>query len=289
MSDETQNSLQEALEKLKNVEERVDGSVTPQLTEIRGLIEKALQRGQGQEAVELRQRIDDIIMENAGFISFMVHEIRKPMTSLRGYSDMLHKGLMGELNDMQAQFIATIRNNVISMEKLVSDISDISKMQSGRLKPDPKMDMAKNILLAVQKETAEMAEEAGHELVFDIPDGLPLLNLDSTRAVQAVIKLVDNALKYTPEGGKVVVSAEPVEGGLQIHVSDNGVGMNSEELEKLGELFFRGDDDLVTNTKGYGLGIPIVIECMKMVNGRLSYESTKGEGSRFSIFLPGMS
>lgn len=223
------------------------------------------------------------------FVSFMVHEIRKPMTSIRGYSDMLDKQVVGELNEMQAQFVTTIRNNVLSMERLVSDISDIIKMRTGRMRAEAKMDMAKNILMAVEKDNKEVAADRKIEVVFDIPSGLPLLNLDSTRATQSLNKLVENAIKYTPEGGKVTVTAAPVEGGLEITITDNGVGMKPEELERLGDLFFRGDDELVTNSKGYGLGIPIVMECMKLVNGRFFYESEKGTGSKFGIFLPGMS
>lgn len=223
------------------------------------------------------------------FVSIMVHEIRKPMTSIRGYADMMDKRLVGELNEMQGQFIATIRRNVISMEKLVSDLSDYTKMRTGRIKAESKMDMAKNILLAVEKETKELAAEHKHELVFEIPDGLPILNLDGNRAKQALIKLVENAIKYTPEGGHIIVRAQPVEGGLEIVVKDNGVGMTAEELARLGELWFRGDDELVTSTKGYGLGIPIVLECLRLAGGRLFYESEKGVGSTFGVFLPGMS
>lgn len=238
---------------------------------------------------ELAELLDESNKFLATFVSFMVHEIRKPMTSIRGYSDMLDKRVVGELNDMQGQFVTTIRNNVLSMEQLVSDISDIIKMRTGRIGSEAKMDMAKNILMAVEKENKDFAEERGVELEFDVPSGLPILNLDSLRATQAINKLVNNALKYTPEGGKVTVSAAPAEGGLEIHVADNGVGMHPEEVENLGDLFFRGDDELVTNSKGYGMGIPIVFECMKLVDGRFDYQSEKGKGSKFSIFLPGMS
>ncbi len=238
---------------------------------------------------ELAELIEQSNKFMASFVSVLVHEIRKPMTSMRGYSDMLDKRLVGELNDMQGQFVSTIRNNVLSMEQLVSDISDIVKMRTGRVGADVKMDMAKNVLMAVEKDNGDFAKERGVELEFDVPSGLPILNLDSGRATQAVNKLVNNALKYTPEGGKVTVSAAPVEGGLEIYVQDNGVGLHPEELAQLGDLFFRGDDELVTNSKGYGMGIPIVIECMKLVEGRFFYESEKGKGSKFGIFLPGMS
>jgi signal transduction histidine kinase len=85
--------------------------------------------------------------------------------------------------------------------------------------------------MAVEKDNSDLAEERQIEFIFDVPSGLPILNLDSTRATQAINKLVNNAIKYTPEGGKVTVSAAPAEGGLEIIVTDNGVGMHPEEIE----------------------------------------------------------
>ncbi|MBZ0317783.1 MAG: HAMP domain-containing histidine kinase [Anaerolineae bacterium] len=230
--------------------------------------------------------VEDMYMK---FISVMVHEIRKPMTSIRGYVDMLDKRLVGELNDMQGQFVSTVRNNVLSMEQLVTDISDISKLRAGRLKAEPKMDVAKNVLLEVEKKLAELATQRQHALEFDIPQGLPILNIDKTRYTQAIIKIVDNAIKYTNPGGTIKITASAVPEGLQVLVEDNGVGMQPEELARLGELFFRGDDEIVLNTKGYGLGIPIAMECVKLCGGRLFYSSEKGVGSKFGIVVPAMS
>lgn len=288
-----QNPLQAALAKATEMQLESDGSMKQNIAEIVKLLQLAVSSGQDEagETVlsdEASAAVDEVQRTYSQFISVMVHELRKPMTSIRGYSDMLSKNVVGELNDMQMQFATTIRNNVISMERLVADISDLVKMRVGRIRAEPKMDMAKNILLEVEKNARELATEKSHELVFEVPDGLPILNLDSTRVKQALHKLVENAIKYTEDGGKITVTATKVDGGLEIRVKDNGVGLSAEELERLGELWFRGDDPVVTNQKGYGLGIPIVQECMKLVNGRLFYESEKGVGSTFGIFLPGM-
>ncbi|PJF44208.1 MAG: hypothetical protein CUN55_05190 [Phototrophicales bacterium] len=290
-----QNPLQAALAKATEMQLESDGSIKQNLAEIVKLLQQAVSSASEDAAAEktvaeeTAAAVEEIQRTYSQFISVMVHELRKPMTSIRGYSDMLTKNVVGELNEMQMQFAMTIRNNVISMERLIADISDLVKMRVGRIRAEPKMDMAKNILLEVEKNTRELAAEKSHELIFEIPDGLPLLNLDSTRVKQALTKLVENAIKYTENGGRIVVTATAVEGGIEIRVKDNGVGLTPEEVERLGELWFRGDDPVVTNQKGYGLGIPIVQECMRLVNGRLFYESEKGVGSTFGIFLPAMS
>jgi len=186
--------------------------------------------------------------------------------------------------------VETIRNNIISMEQLVTDVSDISKMRSGRIVPQPKMEMFKNVVMKLEKDFGDIAAHRGIPLVFDVPQGLPLLNVDSPRLEQALRKLVDNALKYTHDnGGEVRVAAEGMGDKLRIIVSDRGVGISQSDQEHLGELFFRGDQELVTQTKGYGMGLPIAMGCMELIDGKLSWQSTEGEGSTFEVILPAMS
>ena len=284
-----QNPVQAALTRARELQLESDGSMKQQLGEIVKLLSQTEDKDAGTMGEETSPEVAAVISMYSQFISVMVHELRKPMTSIRGYSDMLSKNVVGELNEMQMQFANTIRNNVISMEYLIADISDYTKMRVGRIRNEPKMDLAKNILLEVEKNTREKAEEKDHTLEFDIPDGLPLLNIDGTRVKQALIKLVENAVKYTPEGGKITVKAEKDEtGGLKVSVIDNGVGLSEEELARIGELWFRGDDPVVTNQKGYGLGIPIVQACMRLVDGKFFFESKKGEGSTFGIVVPAM-
>ncbi len=162
MSDAQENLLQQAQQLLTAVQQQADADLKGQLDELRHLLQAAAQRGEGADAKALRQQIEDIIQTNAQFVSVMVHEIRVPMTSIKGYSDMLAKNVVGELNDMQAQFVETIRSNMSRMEHLVSDISDISKIRSGRMRLEAKMDTYKNIAMQVEKDTAELAVQHGH-------------------------------------------------------------------------------------------------------------------------------
>jgi signal transduction histidine kinase len=286
----SQDNLARAKALLAQLEAQIPAEGKTTLQELKSALQAAEQKGEGKDAEELRQQLAAQIDETAQFISVMVHEIRKPMTSLRGYSDMLHKQVMGPLNDMQTQFVGTIRNNVISMEALVTDISDLSKMRSGRIVPSPKMEMLKNIMMGLEKEMPEQAEARKIKLTFDSPSGLPLLNIDSARVQQALRKLIENAIKYSPEEtGEIIVTAQGEGDKLRVTVKDNGVGMTPAELARLGELFFRGDNEVVTQTKGYGMGIPIAMKCMELVGGELFWESEPGKGSTFGIVLPAMS
>jgi signal transduction histidine kinase len=280
-------SKEKALQLLAELEATADDSSKQQLAAVRASLETAQQKGEGQDANDLRQQLQDMVVENSEFVSVMVHEIRKPMTSIRGYSDMLAKNIMGELNAMQQQFVDTIRNNIISMEQLVTDVSDISKLHSGRIKAEPKMEMFKNISMQLEKDLSEFAANRKVSLTFEIPQGLPLLTIDAVRVQKALHKLVENAIKYTHEGeGQVTVSAEGLGDKLRVVIKDNGIGMTEETQGHLGELFFRGDQELVTQTKGYGMGLPIVFACLDLVGGELSWQSKVDEGTTFEVLLP---
>lgn len=233
--------------------------------------------------------IQGFLQEQAEFISIAIHELRIPMTSIRGYADMLNTPSMGQLNDMQQQFLDTIRTNARRMETLLQDVSDISKLRGGTLKIEAKMDMFKNIAMRVEKDLTPIAQETGRELAFDIPQGLPILNTDGERLAQALKKLVENALRYTDdEGGRVVVSASGENGELVIQISDNGIGIGPEDLQHLGELYFRADHDRVREYKGSGLGVAIAYRIIELLGGNISVESTLDEGTTFTVRMPGM-
>lgn len=282
--------LTAAQQLVRELQQQADNAISAQLNSLSKLLADAEQCGEGQEAEGLRQQIQKLIETNAQFVSVMVHEIRVPMTSIRGYADLLaNKSVGGELNPMQGQFVETIRSNVIRMEHLVSDISDISKLHSGRMRLESKMDMYKNVAMEVEKRTKDLAAQHNHTLVFDTPSGLPLLNLDSSRLTQVVEKLLVNAIQYTPDGGTITVKAEDAGGHLKVSVIDSGIGIRPEDHVHIGELFWRADDDHVRSFKGHGLGLPIAIGFLRLFNGKFFFESEPGKGSVFGFIVPGMS
>lgn len=288
MSEASKNPLDEARAIVADLRSSVSQELAAQVEALAGHLESAARRGEGEDAEALRKRIEDLMQTNAQFVSVMVHEIRVPMTSIKGYSDMLAKNVVGELNEMQTQFVETIRSNVSRMERLVADISDISKLRSGRMRLEPKMELYKNIAMQVEKNTRDLAAQHDRTLVFDTPSGLPLLNVDGERLAQAITKLVINAIQYTPDGGTVTVRAEDAGGKLKVSVIDNGIGLSEEEKTRVGELFWRADNDHVRSFKGHGLGLPIAMGLVELIGGEFFFESEAGEGSTFGFVVPGM-
>jgi signal transduction histidine kinase len=226
------------------------------------------------------------------FVSIVAHELKLPMTSIKGYSDLLAMGAMGQVNEGQLQFLSVIRSNVERMSTLVSDLLDISRIETGRLK----LDIRRVALSSVVEETLRVLrkhiEDKQQTLQVDVPDGLPEVMGDKSRLIQVLTNLVSNAYKYTPGGGQITITVRP--GGvsedgksyLVCSVKDTGVGMAPEDVEKLGEKFFRAGDQRVRDVPGHGLGFSIAKNLIEMQGGQIQIQSELDKGSTFSFTAP---
>ena len=294
---EDAKSLQEAQQKVNELLEAArTGAIIPvrlpgMIEEIADLLKKA--DSEQEEAIkEAKAKAgpfdkDAYMEEEAFFVGHAVHELNTPLTSIRGYSDMLTS--MGELNDMQKQFLDVVKNNARWMQALLADFRYLNKVRKGTLKPQPKMDMFKNLAMKLEKEMGKEATELERTLEFVIPDGLPFLNVDSEMLTVAITKLVENAIHYSKKGeGKVTVTGAGEDGYLVITVQDNGIGMTEEELEKLGTVYFRSERDEVREFKGSGLGIPIAYGMLELIGGEINVESKVDEGTKFTVRIKGM-
>lgn len=263
-----------------------------QLEAIATLLDSASQGG-GSPAVSAPATPGDdpgAMLDTAEFLKVAIHELRTPMTSIRGYSDMLgNPGMAGELTEMQAQLVQVIRANSKRMESLLSDMSYINKIRAGVIAVNNKIDMFKNIAMMVEKRLAPVVEELGRGLTFDIPQGLPILNTDGELMAHALVKLIENGLRYSPpETGAVTVTGSAEGNRLIITIEDNGIGMSADELARLGTMFFRADNDVVRSHKGSGLGLPIALGLIRSLGGTVSFASTPGQGTRVTLGFDGM-
>lgn len=298
MSNEAMNRAKAKLDEL--LEAAKIGNIIPirlpgQIEEIVEAVKEADETAAAQLVAAKRQKAvsgeaGEIIEENAEFLRTAIHELRTPMTSIRGYADMLSNPAMaGELNDMQDQLLQVVRTNSRRMESLLSDMSYLNKLRSGSLPVNEKMDMFKNIAQMAEKQAAPLAEELNRQLEFDIPQGLPLLTTDGEHFAHALYKLIENAIRYSPEGdGKVTVSGRADGSTLVVTISDNGIGMTPEEINHLGELFYRADSDVVRAYKGSGLGIPIAFGLIEAIGGEIEIDSTPDVGTTFTLKFQGM-
>ena len=220
------------------------------------------------------------------FISIVTHELKIPMTSIRGYADLIKQGTAGPVTDQQMKFLDTIRSNVDRMANLVSDISDISRIDTGRLNIDisaiPIADYIHEITAGFQPQF----DAKKQSVEFFIEDGLPMVQADRNRLAQILTNLLSNANKYTPEGGSITITASLSNNFIRTEIRDTGIGLNDDDQARLFTQFFRSDDPAVRNEIGWGLGLHVTRQLVKLMGGEIGAQSEPGNGSTFWFTLP---
>jgi signal transduction histidine kinase len=229
------------------------------------------------------------------FVSLVSHELKNPMTSMRGYTDLLISGAVGPVTEAQENFLNTIRSNVNRMTTIVGDLADISRIESGHLKLEFKAVQIREIVEEVVQAQQRNIDEKGQTLNTQISESLPAIWGDQTRLVQVLINLVSNANKYTPEGGTITIEAERTENKwdsegasdiVRVAVRDTGLGMKPEDQAQIFTKFFRSDDPKAREAPGTGLGLNITRNLVEMQGGKIWFESELGKGTAFHFTVP---
>ncbi len=222
------------------------------------------------------------------FISIVSHDLRSPLTSMKGFADMLESGSVGELNDQQAYFIEKILAGISQMTSLVDNIQD-----AGRYDPETgfyKMQRAQcdltEMVARIVNSHLVPAEKQALTMRTSISDNVPIINIDTHMIERAIINLVDNAIKYTPNGAEVEVGVKRIDDTVIISVRDSGLGISPENQTNLFERRVRIAREEHKRIKGSGLGLFIVRSAARRHSGDAWIESQPGEGSTFFISIP---
>jgi len=222
------------------------------------------------------------------FVRIVSHDLRSPLTSMQGFASMLEAQMAGELNEKQLHFVQKILNGVNQMTSLVENIQD-----AGRYDPETgfyEMERIPTDLVDIVKRIASShivpAEKQELTLIVNVDDDLPIVNVDATMIERALTNLVDNAIKYTPNGGKIEVGAVREGNDIVLTVKDNGYGISEANLRMLFQRHFRIRRVEHKRVKGSGLGLFIVRSVAKWHGGNAFVNSTEGEGSTFGFRIP---
>jgi two-component system, OmpR family, phosphate regulon sensor histidine kinase PhoR len=217
------------------------------------------------------------------FVSNISHELRTPLASIKALVDTLRDGAMSDPPAAE-HFLGRMEIEVDSMTQMVQELLELSRIESGqaplRLFPSG---LPYLIEPAVER-LRPQATRAGVTLAVVLPEDLPQVMVDADRIRQVVINLVHNAIKFTPAGGYVTVTARVVHDGIVVSVADTGIGIPAEDLSRIFERFYKADR--ARSSGGTGLGLAIAKHTVQAHNGRLWVESTEGKGSTFSFTLP---
>ncbi len=218
------------------------------------------------------------------FVANVSHELRTPLSSIKGYSETLMDGVSKA--EERQEFLGIIYRESDRLAKLIDDLLDLSKIESGKMA----MVFMPVGIAPVAKRSAGVLEKSARDksikVEFNIPEGLPKVMADENRLSQVFLNLLDNAVKYTPEGGSVKVSVFPQDKYLQVDVTDTGVGIPESDLPRVFERFYRVDKARSRQLGGTGLGLSIVKHIVQSHGGQVWVKSEPGCGSTFSFTIP---
>ena len=220
------------------------------------------------------------------FVSLVTHELRIPLTSIRGYTDLLLKEMAGPLNDSQRQFLGTVRRNLDRMGILIQDLSDINRIESGRMHFECEAFNVHDVVQNVASDLREAIEERQQALTLELAQSATIVYGDRTRIAQIVANLLTNANKYTPPGGDLCVRVLSDDGMAIVEVADSGIGISEEDQAQLFSQFFRGESNAVREQTGWGLGLSIVKKLVEAQGGEVTCSSQLDAGSTFSFTVP---
>lgn len=238
------------------------------------------------ENARLYEAVESANETKSQFVSIVTHELRIPLTSIKGYADLIRQGIVGEVSDQQMEFLDVIANNVDRMSDLISDLSDISRIERGKIKLELEYIPVQTHIEETFASLRHKIEEKSQQLVTDIPDEPIQIYADASRLVQILTNLISNAWKYTPENGQITVKAYLENNQAYFEIIDTGLGISEEDQNKLFTQFFRSESPEVREQTGWGLGLNVTRRLVELMNGAIGFHSKLAQGSTFWFSLP---
>lgn len=244
------------------------------------------------ELAQANMRLFELNNLKNDFLATMTHELRTPLNSILGFSDVLAGA--ENLNEKQQRYLGNIQSSGKNLLALINDILDIAKIEAGKMDLHIIECSIGDLIEGMAGMMRPLAEKRNIELTCEIDPELPLLVQDAGKIQQILYNLLSNAVKFTPEGGRVQLTARRAgENLLSLDVEDTGVGIPMEDQETIFEKFRQGNtvkggrqSPLTREYAGTGLGLSIVKELSKLLGGEVSLQSELGKGSRFTVTLP---
>lgn len=250
------------------------GQAAVALHNMRLLEAEATARQQAERANELRLR----------FLGMISHELRTPLTSIKGFATTLLATDLSWDPQNQHEFLSIIDNEADKLTDMIGQLLDLSRIESGSLRIEPKQQPFKKVMDAAQPSLILAAQD--HPLTIEVPADLPAVNTDCERITQVLVNLVNNAAKYSPGSALIRVTARQEEGWVFVQVIDQGQGIASADRPYVFEAFRRGSERDVRHTKGAGLGLAICKGIIEAHGGRIWIEDRNGPGTAISFALP---
>lgn len=220
------------------------------------------------------------------FVSMASHQLRTPLTSIKGYISMVLEGDAGEINDTQKKMLGQAFFSSQRMVYLISDLLNVSRLKTGKFIIEPKPVNLANIVDSELEQLQEGAGAKNQTLSFTKPKDFPIMSLDDMKIRQVIMNFTDNAIYYTPPGGKITVELKDTGKSVEFIVKDSGIGVPKKEQHKLFAKFYRAENARKARPDGTGLGLFMAKKVIIAQGGAIIFSSKEGKGSTFGFSFP---
>lgn len=244
-------------------------------------------KNEKRKAAELEQRRRQQLQLKDQFLSHVSHELRTPLSAIHQFVTILRDGLAGDLNEEQRDYLGIVYRNVKQLQGMISDLLEATRADTGKLAMEPRVASVGAAVRETLETLTTSAIAKGVHLSYELADDLPPVYADPQRLRQVLINLIENAIKFTPAGGRVAVRAglEVGTGFVRVAVADTGCGIRAEAAERIFDRLYQ-EAQIVESRKGLGLGLFICKALVELHGGRIWVESEPGKGSVFSFTVP---
>ncbi len=230
-----------------------------------------------------REQAESADRIKSDFLSIVSHELRTPLVSIIGFNDLLLDGVAGKLSEEQVDALKKIDNNSKRLLELINAILDFSRL--GAKSVEVKEIDVSDLIEEIKSETQSLTSESGLNFIWKVDPDLPHIHTDPAKLKVVFKNLISNAVKFT-EKGSVTVGVNKSDGGIEISVSDTGIGIALENLPVIFEPFRQIENPLTRRHGGVGLGLYIVKRLLELLGGTIKVESEVGKGSTFRVWIP---
>ena len=225
----------------------------------------------------------------SAFVANVSHELRTPLVAIDKSLTLILEKEAGDLSQTQEQFLSIAQRNLKRLSALINDLLDLSKLEAGKMEVRRKRMAINNVIQEVIDSLNNWARSKNITLEKRIEDLLPDVEIDPDRLAQVLTNLVGNAVKFTPNDGKITLEAKLSDGKkeLEVSVKDTGIGIAPEDLPKIFSKFYQcGGERMISDVNGTGIGLSIAKEIVELHGGKIWVESEKGQGARFIFTIP---
>jgi two-component sensor histidine kinase len=239
-----------------------------------------------EDSIQELRKLDEIKSE---FVSVASHELRTPLAAIKNAVQLILTGKTGAINETQVKFLSMAERNINRLMNILNDLLSLSRIESGKMTMKFEDLDLRGLIEFIHSSFKTQTDGKSIRLQMELPPKVPTVYADREKLEQVLTNLMGNAIKFTPEGGEIVISAKPYDGNgshMAVSVKDTGAGIPADQLDKIFEKFHQVEGSLQRSVGGTGLGLAIAKGLVEAHQGKIFVESEVGKGSRFTFTLP---